>query len=1351
MSSHLFPEQFENLRKESLESAWDAWFEHCHGVYVSKPELFRVLAHVDEDVQLFDRSEEARGLDAFQLGRQNLSKSDWEGPTSDALDKLYYLFSLHDGYVDFIEVFTALVVRSEQLCRREKLLMIRERCMIFSELNTASVVNGARLATDGTREHPRAIISARDIEARVDQFPHKPIDIRIEIVKTGADVREELLNVRVGNKIEQFDKEGKATVHVPSNTEAVINKWKLKLKYGPFKVKGNTEFDTAEGRVVELDGLNERGDGEALEDDEEKEAMEFARQVEDASPSCFATVGLQQESTSFVQSCAPPPSPDGQELVIGPAFGYDNDVGVLHNNKGEVIYACGRYIVVQDLLNVRSAGAMAKRICTYHRDKITAMALAQNGHHVYSAQKGSRKILVWDSANLALAGCIDTVIRGPQHLCIHSGALFICSGGADRSFAFYKIDTLERKNAGLDNRVKLVYSGRIENRYTVAKARLASPDEAVLVGSHVLRLSATGRLARMRWGKYAPKCPQRDICILHNKACVTVSDEAIYLWNDDRCTNHIVPHNGNIPLCLAVQLQGSTDRFLCGMSNGTIRSYSFRELSDLKTRFGDVEPGQELGNPPGQPNLPKADPRHRGQITALFSSPSGVLASSSNGSLFALSLLQKEDPWTLLKVGHGAEQRLLWAWCGPDLIATTSDDMQIRVWILPSAPESDAQRQVMLRSRHRLMMSYSGLACSPVAIAGDRTRVFVALANRKIMALDIDAPESSSYDLIECSLPAVDQLAASDNLIAACCLQARSIEVRAFPSGKLVTKLRFNPSAKVLHSYELTFTTSEHGEPLLCFGDGQFAWNAKTWKQAGQQSNSVFKSKAEKTYVVAPSQSSIVLYMRVSLEHEALHPSRALSKPMIEECSKAVRLVPSARSRNSGARPYQRSNLSRAEIRGAGNQAMAELPAEDQLPVIVADGRLVRAVAVHPTWTEGVLAVATDQAHVQVNDYKLEIDGPAVALAFDKERRLAVATARSLAVFDWACGILVAQTRLPAESLATLALAFSQTERANDDLADALTPEESSSSLSDIIARVDGFGNIWVWKIGMDRLSLLPHLRVFDCKATSLTSSGMFGTTSGLIKSWMNPEVECKTRGQSSVLDLFEDKAGYVTGHKDGSVQLWTLNLDAVHHERIDFGVPVVSVFRNPASNSVVACLSDGSVVIKNIKIAPHTINESLMLPLVRWYTDDDASPASSPDPQTAVRLARPSAANHTIVVQPDRVLALGQPSCEFVFDDPVNLSLIALSTNRQLLAVVSTTNHLYILDANTCVLVYFWPSASIGSPVRSLAFEGRFARIQQASNFGRLPGMYGERIGEQDVPLFEGLYINGKRFVYRV
>jgi WD40 repeat protein len=433
---------------------------------------------------------------------------------------------------------------------------------------------------------------------------------------------------------------------------------------------------------------------------------------------------------------------------------------------------------------------------------------------------------------------------------------------------------------------------------------------------------------------------------------------------------------------------------------------------------------------------------------------------------------------------------------------------------------------------------------------------------------------------------------------------------------------------------------------------------------------------------------------------------------------------------------------------------------EPTFPVLAPDGKRLNAVAVHPDWKKEIYAVSSYQANVQVNGYRLELDGPAQALAFDESTLLAACTETSLYLFDWRCGALLAYTRLPSESSTTLGMAITWLNASNKAVVTAPAAANGQDLIKAMpcVARVNGFGDIQVWSVEQGLLRWDPSLSVIGEQATCVTPSGMYGTSASTIGNWVNPR-DAPTFNTpedrphpGGILDLFQDDKGYLSCGNDGTVKKWSPSMQQqIPMRKSDpslktYSSPVCSVFRVGENGDVVLRLADGSIYCRGEKVLPHLINQGLV------PADGVAAAHMSTNPALDVgyEAAYTNNAGRKVFVTDFHMTVSQQPDCTFQFDDKVRLSTI--SADRTLVAVVSSCNDLYILDASTCLLIYFWPFSVIGCNVGTIRFREAHERASRGDAAMR-KSKRGSGWGAAQAPaapLFEDLFINNRQFDYK-
>mmetsp|Transcript_14642 Transcript_14642/g.25730 ORF Transcript_14642/g.25730 Transcript_14642/m.25730 type:complete len:1332 (-) Transcript_14642:50-4045(-) len=1301
-----FPEQFRDLPKDCIERIWDTFVEVGSGVYLTRAEFDVVFGVVDKEVPIFPES---------------VTSSTDRMMDSDVLQDLYKLYELpkKEGWVDGIEILGAIILASSQLSRREKHLLLRDRCMLFSTLNVASVINGAKKALENRHalitDEEQMNCKSRDIDSWADKFVHKKIKIKVQILETGTSVVEENLKLSIPGKVVPFSKEGIATVEAISGTKAIIGSWELKLKHGTCTLKGKTETDRAIVQVTELDGLNDKGDdwlsptdienvreisldrtfGEGALSAEEiilnEESESESSSSEDESDSDEESSNL-GENPGRSQPTTHKRSGANQVLdgsVVELNYGMDSEIGAKQIASGEVVYSAGRYAIVEDMLSVKKGEN--RKLWSLHERRITALEVHPNGRWVFSAEEESGKILVWDATNTKLLFAIDTVLRDARQLAISKcgKTLFVYGGNSDKTYCFYDIS---RPGKAIQT-----FSDKLPEDINVVCLDMLTYHEVILAGSDVVRVANDGSVVRMRWGKTAPKSIQDSLVVVYgSRACITASSASgtIYLWTNDICSRHTVidiPMEENVEekpeqlkrrkhfLVHSLSLcHGSgSNAIACGLDDGSIQMLSTRNL--------ELMGGGHFKSASSQQQPLSAIPRD--PLVFMHCGLSGLLVASSNGSLYWYSFKTQNDPWSLLKIGHGGVLALKWCWCGPSLLCTTGSDKQLRVWKVPqldevtkedSRPAGDPGRLSESATKY-LLMSKSNLSGRVTAIAGDRSRLFAAMEGRRIEVFDIHKSKTAGYDPIPCSLPLVNELAASDNLIAACCSKAKTIQVHAFPSGKLVAKLQFDPTEIRTKNKELRFvSTRENTETILCYGNSLF-WDIKTWVQLDAvktqellvKKTSPDPDSPNMNYIPVVSRSCLLLYRKLVLNDKKNTVSHKTLQAMPKyDC---VRNLPIRK------------------------------PANSKFPVVSVNGKSIRAIAIHPDWSKGVYAIASDLPYVTVKDYKLGLDSPAQAIAFDSTTLMAVCTGKRIYLFDWFAGVKLAVSNLDEGSSTTKSICIAN---------GAEGTTSWSTTTSSVIYRVDGYGDINVWNVVQDQLVIVPGASLQGSNATCITPSGIYGTEDGKIKNLNKSSDIVVAEHGSCITDICQDHLGFVTASENGTIQKWTTmmqNIPLRKEDKVDYGLPVISVWRNPSNQDILAKTKNG-VVYQNDKEEPkHDINVGLIIAKQRrfQYAADSSIDGIVKFEATKFRNYAGSIVNladSEVTVYPaahrQRIACVKR----FRFDHHVKCA--ALGSSKKVLAVSTVTNDLYILDSNTCTLLYYWPSYTIGCEIKTLMFN---------------------------------------------
>ena len=1207
-----FPEEFKGLSKDCIERLWDEYLDVGNGVYLNRDEFRKIFGIIDDQVALF-------------------TEANNESP---ALHTLFTLFELpvstkkEDGeWVDGVEVFGAIILSSNQISRREKLLLLRDRCFFFSPMNIASVINGASIALDGMRsvrtDEEITEQSTRELEPYLDKFRHRKVNISVQIKETGLDVDQDQLKIVVpgsgSGSVQSFNREdGTALVFAEGGARATIGAWELKLNSGIHTLKGRTGKQASLVVCVkELDGLTETGE----EKEDEKPKQEGDPDDSDLSEQEEETDHQVDLKISQQQSIIPG--------VLAGLVGYNTEIGAQQISTGELVYVTGRYVVIEN------TNDKERRICALHDNSITSLLVHPNAKLIFSAQVESGKILVWDSKTLQLMYSVNTIARGSKFMRVSKcgKTLFVLSGSRDRTYGFYDISHLDQ--------LTVIHTGRLHvSLGDVLVMEMLNKEQVMLCGTHVSRLASNGEITRLRWGKVAPHGLQNGMCVMTGNVCVTSSTntKSVYLWANDTCTKHHTFESDASITSLLVGNGNISGNILCGMSNGTLELISTRTLEPVKHKNDESVDLQ--GN----------------SIVFLANALSGILLATGNGSLY-LHRPGSNDALNILKNGHGAGvESLLWCWCGTEKLATSRRNRELRIWNIKKNPDNSATVS--------LDYSLDSLSAHLTALTGDNRYLFMALQGRKIKILDLEQ-KGESIPQITCSLPVVDAIAASNNLVAACCTSARKIEIFSLPSGRLASKLNITSNQA---STRFLFVKNDKGDLFLNYGDSNY-WDMRTWKSG--ESNNI----SELGELLEPKVPFEVYSLDGSLQLMRMNPPRTEQEEKFP-CFKpafhrGVRAIPNKSEANSKA---------------------------DKNSVIAVNGKGVLAVAVHPDWNLGIAAIATYIPFVDVNGFKLHTSVPAQALCFDDKTCMAVATASSLILFDWTCGAKIGFAFLDS-STSTLSLAFSK--GVND------------NGLQ--LFRVTCHGSLEAWILNEDCLILIKSND--QCQATCVTPSGYYGTCDGSIFSIRHGNSKIISHGSAAISDLYEDRDGFVSASVDGTIRHWTPTFQPSSYRyttekqdevKTDPKI-ITSVWRHPFSKEIIHQTSDGVVFRNSVKEPLDNIN----LGMPKSYVPASFYNNISKEDPTSNRQFSFKLRNSTDKIQltNDTVTSFGSNTATFKLDSFAKHA--AISNNEKLLAVSSVRNDLYIIDVSTCILMFFWPNSMVISRVNNLKFEEHNSKLK--------------------------------------
>lgn len=1313
------PEAFHNLPRDCLERVWDALVEEGSGVYLSRSAFQNVFGVIDEEVKVAaDPADTPPSLAKY--GQQF-------HPRGSPLDDLFetYALDIDSDYIDSIEVLGAIILASNQLARREKALLLRDYCMLFSVLNVACVINGASVALTGKRkltsEQEIANCEVRDLNTWIDHFPHRPIPIRVQILSVAPHVAEENLKIIVNGQAFAFPVDGIIIVTAKSGTPATIGSSTLFLKEGKHMLKNKSENDyMAEVLVAELDGLDNVGDETTTcADDEDEEDFAFQQRAK-AAGIVAGKEGYEMHQNTAIRAIKPQAElcqPLEEPYRLAATLGFNTTVAPCQVAKGDIIYAVGNVIALESTAQSSSAeeeqSARKVRYFYGHATPVTALAVHPNGRWIFSASQNSRKILAWDTGSLKLLFSIDSVITSSRMLCISQcGRGVFCMNPSDNLYAFYEIN--ER------GPTKFVHSARLPLELKLCAAELLNSKEVILAGSHVVRLTCDGSLVRMRWGKTAPKATQTSLAVVPStRTCVTASRESghVYIWSNDVC---MYDRKLDEPVC-AVSIGQGRGAFVCGLADGTLCLLSSRNLEPLPGNLGSS------AQPLLQSSISSA-------WTTLVTGASALLGINSKGVLISMpySDLMNPQHWQILQEGHGGDMNssVTWAWVSPSMLVTAGSDAAIHLWqVMKKANQEEA-------TLHKIaQFETAGLVRS---IAGWGKRIFVALDNHQIQCFDLGnsgwTAMHTKSSFITCSLARIDMLAASDDLLAACCFKTREVEVRSISGGKLVARLKFD--AGVLRKpigLQMWFGYVERMDNVILQLGGSMGWDTKTW-----QSLTEIPSGAKKINEFSPQAPASVFSIR-NLD-TALHFMERMPNVKVDINST---LVP-----NSQMPTYQHRviRLPQASESGVNTSKMKSKTdtgaATGANGVICTNAKTVRAIAYHASSASTCFALATDQNYIEVNDYKLNVNGVVQALAFDEEKHVAVSTTEGLYIFDWISGVLCNSVRVA--NRCTLGLEF-------------VAVKQAGTNEDKCLALVDQQGGIQIWHCLGRSLFLDSRLSRADAGACCLTRSGIYGSLQGSLCHITEPGVVKATCNEEGVpvLALFEDQAGFVSGCADGSLKFWTLALQEIpvrKTDRLKFSQPVVAIFRTPKTAELILQTADGHIYANKDPLQSFDINACLHLrkPPALPYHMAQVFNAAEASPTLVQKQFKLENGNILTVHGAQLSIRGGGTSEEYKLNLDDSTKYIALSSNQAVLAIVSKTNDLYIIDANTVTLLYFWPSSEIVETVQTLRFNngGNKATTSLYGQVNVAQKSYGA--SKLDVQMFEQLLVNGTPFSYK-
>jgi len=1293
-----FPEEFEDLPRDCIERIWDAFVDEASGVYVNKDEFEDIFGVVDKEVKVVE------GL-ATAIGTP--------------LMRLFSLFEipLKAGWADGFEVLGALILASGQLARREKLLLLRDRCMLFSPLNAASVINGGSLALYGRRELESAEqikgCRPREIDSWMDRFRHRKIKIRVKVLRTGPDVVEENLKISVEGRVKQFSSDGIVEIEAMSGTQATVGSGLFILKTGKQPLKGRTEFDHAEVLVTELDGLkrvresgdsqgmrqrkwNQNGEVQVLEmdgltfegdefdegDSDDEEDLEFRARAEACEPGYESNHEAFQPEVS-AQSINERRFPgemlknmDNHIERIASIIGFNNAIEPMQIASGEFAFAAGRFVVVEDLLHQKPNSS--PRVWTVHDKEVAAFTVHPKGKWIVSVAKKSKKILVWDTQRLEIVGSIDAVIAGPQILSIsRSGDKLFCLNKTEKRFAFYNISKLESP--------ELISSDRLPSWLIVNCAEILGEDEAIIAGSEVYRIAKDRTQHRMRWGKTAEKSVQDSLSLLSGiMSCITSSSACnmVYLWSGDICTHSV--RLDALVVSLAVSPIRGQSTVVAGLGDGSLQALSGRNLErvqDLKAASG-VKPLKSA-------------------LCRLHAGLSGLLAMTADGKLAWLpSTDSNKEGWSIVKQGHGqVNSPLKWSYCGTYTVATCGVDQVLRFWDLSSLTDPDHKEfspkctaQVQLGAR-------------ATAVAGTSSKAFVALENRTITQVQVGptlqrGPGRHSFPY---SIPYVDSLATSENMIAAVCLRARLVEVRSIPGGVPITKLTFDagmaaPLSVILRESQgrvdfLRFQSTKKGREVLRLFKTRI-WDARSWKPLGDEDlaeelDDELEETQDEIYVPRAGSSCLLLSKRERIsypeqrEYTQFYGDYQLATPYIR---RVTRIPISTSALSSKLADFKKDRFGDI-LGGVTSKTQGRLSA---FPIIAADGRLVRGVAVHPDWNKAMYAIGSENGFVECNSYRLCVEGVVHGLVFDNATCLAVCTSQEIVIFDWRAGVRLSSASR--KSAGTIGMEFLNENKENLQRA--------------FLCCVNAEGSIERWDICEDTLIYDPEKSILDAKATCLTRSGIFGTIDGYLRHVDDPTVvKGDLTKDGPVLSICEDRSGFLVGSRSGAVHSFTLTVQEIpvrKNDALKYDLPVFAVSRSALEAEILVQTSDGNVFADKELVHAYQVNSCIpiaKLPNLIFTTSDT-------NKKEAFTWKFILESGKGIRIENDLVKVVGQfvsPESECKLDSPCKN--VSISSNEQLLAMCTERNDLYILDTHTAALVYFWPGTLTGQ-IDSLEFE---------------------------------------------
>ncbi|GBG29437.1 POC1 centriolar protein-like B [Hondaea fermentalgiana] len=1349
MARAALPEEFRDLPSDCLERIWDALIDEASGVYLHGEAFDRVFGVIDIEVKVRGDTH-AASLDVASAGA--VATHDLM-PSNTPLGKLFALFQLVSvpDCADAFEVLGALVLASNQLSRREKLAHLQDRCMLVSPLNLASVVNGASLALDGRRvlqeESDLLACTSRELETWLDKFPHRPIRMRVKVLKVSPDVVEEDLRITVNGHAKHFAANGTAEVFAQTGTLATIGAGVIALRNGRFSLKttkseqeyaevliseheesdldiiaprdaaaGATGAAEVEGITGATETLRNLGMGkdnmntapaarkpieesatlleakvDAAQDGEDEEDVAFrARARALATPLISKMMPgrarcISQQIRVWRSAARSVIQQTEDETAQGPSTsrliattGFSVSIPPLQLAKSEVVFAVGPLIAI-DQISRSTSEPGTTRYFTAHHAQVTALAVHPNGRWVASAAADSRKLLMWDATSMDIQFGIDAVVSGADIVTISKcGSTLFCMNTNEGTYAFYDVSA--------PGRLSLIRSARLSTEIDARCAEMVSKSSVVLAGTQVVRVDTEGSLRRMRWGKTAPKAVQTSLAALPDgRSFVTASKETgcLYLWSGDVCTKHNVIEGGGSAKVSAVtnDLSRGASVVVCGFDNGTLCLVSSRSLEivpDSKTPAS----ASETASP----------------VACLTSGASGIIVVTQKSVMWRFSFAeQPQQRWTLMRYGHGTvSEPVLAAWTSSDTFVTAGDSSRVQLWRLGPSNVLVCDG-TLCASEHRI-----------TALAGLGTRVFFAMGERTITVADFGKTNAkASGSRIVCSSVAhIDELAASEGYLAASCSRSHVIEIRSIPSGVFLHKLSFDPTKAAV---SLRFVSLPQGGLALARAQDT-AWDTKTWKQLTSPVSTLVLERDPTTRRVVPVGGALLIREVEPIANVSAYQGvRAKELPLF---LRRVFRIDVGKTAQASTWATQRGAKT-AEVTGGA--------------IVCTNNKSVKALALltpgRETSEAPILAVATDQGLVQVNNYKLRVEGSTQAVAFGPESRLAVSTSQMIYVFHWKTGVLLTSVAIANE--ATLGFEFVQVHE-----------------LGSCLARVTASGGLQIWRLQDDALILDAKCSRPDVGATCLCDAGVFGTLDGYLRRVDDPDgAAVEHARESAILSIHHDKAGFVSADAAGTVKLWSTSLQEIQvrkSERTSFAQPVVAVFRNVATQEVLAQTADGHVYANRNPVDSHLINATLDLPKIPTLAASQRANSKALTFQYKLRGNwRLSVGGDRIRIMDDSLSVMGS----FILDDPVKT--VALSPDEQVLAVASQANDLYILDVGTMSLVYFWPHAQVLREVEALHFVSEGATSAPVRTGGRA-------LSAMTSPLFATLLVNGAPFAYK-